>query len=73
MNMPKSRELHAKIPSPKAIFIGFLRNCEGTEQLRFFHHIIPTEKGQEKRDKKTVSGPRKGRSARLQMRKKLLY
>ena len=24
MNMPKSRELHAKIPSPKAIFIGFL-------------------------------------------------
>ena len=24
MNMPKSRELQAKIPSPKAIFIGFL-------------------------------------------------
>ena len=24
MNMPKSRGLHAKIPSPKAIFIGFL-------------------------------------------------
>ena len=24
MNMPKSRGLHAKIPSPKTIFIGFL-------------------------------------------------
>ena len=24
MNMPKSREFQAKIPSPKAIFIGFL-------------------------------------------------
>ena len=24
MNMPKSREVHAKIPSPKAIFVGFL-------------------------------------------------
>ena len=24
MNMPKFRGLHAKIPSPKAIFIGFL-------------------------------------------------
>ncbi len=24
MNMPKSRGLHAKIPSPKAILIGFL-------------------------------------------------
>ena len=24
MNMPKSRGLHAKIPFPKAIFIGFL-------------------------------------------------
>ena len=60
MNMPKSRELHAKIPSPKAIFIGFLLNCEGTEQLRFFYHIIPMEEKQEKRDKKTVYGPKKG-------------
>ena len=25
MNMPKFRGLHAKIPLPKAIFIGFLR------------------------------------------------
>ena len=39
----------------------------------FFNHIILMGETQERRDKKTVSGPRKGRSARLQMRKKLLY
>ena len=35
MNMPKSRDIQIKMPSPKVILNAFLtRNCEGTEQLR---------------------------------------
>ena len=37
MNMSKSRDIQAKMPSPK-VFLSFkcilARNCEGTEQLR---------------------------------------
>ena len=37
MNMSKSRDIQAKMPSPKVI-LSFkcilARNCEGTEQLR---------------------------------------
>ena len=34
MNMPKSRDIQAKMPSPKVILNAFLAsNCEGTEQL----------------------------------------
>ena len=37
MNMPKSRDIQAKMPSPKGDFTCFLaRNCEGTEQLRLY-------------------------------------
>ena len=34
MNMSKSRDIQAKMPSPKVIFYAFARNCEGTEQLQ---------------------------------------
>ena len=37
MNMPKSREIRAKMPSPKGDFkCIFACNCEGTEQLPIF-------------------------------------
>ena len=47
MNMPKSRGLHAKIPSPKAIFIGFLlvtvkvlNSCVQKQYLPLSHFLF---------------------------------
>ncbi len=37
MNMPKSRDIQAKIPLPQAIWNEFwLRYCERSEQLRLY-------------------------------------
>ena len=45
MNMSKSRDIQAKMPSPKVI-LSFkcilARNCEGTEQLRSFIQKTPS-------------------------------
>ena len=39
MNMPKSRDIRAKMPSPKVILNIFACNCEGTEQLQKIREI----------------------------------
>ena len=45
MNMPKSRDIQAKIPLPQAIWNEFwLRYCERSEQLRSLIHTAGTEK-----------------------------
>ena len=51
MNMPKSRGLHAKIPSPKAIFIGFL--------LVTVKVLNSYENSQKKRRKENETGSKK--------------
>ena len=43
MNMPKSRGLHAKIPSPKTIFIGFLLVTVKVLNTSVYDEIFPVE------------------------------